>query len=37
VTAAIRDYLAAKASAPEAERQAGVLILLASSPDWMVI
>lgn len=33
----VRDYLAAKASAPEAERQAGVLILLASSPDWMVM
>lgn len=36
-TAVIRDYLAAKASAQEAERQAGVLILLVSSPDWMVI
>jgi uncharacterized protein (DUF1800 family) len=33
----IKDYLAAKASAQEAERQAGVLILLASSPDWMVM
>ena len=36
-TTVIRDYLAAKASAPEAEKQAGVLILLVSSPDWMVI
>lgn len=33
----ISDYLAARASASESERQAGVLILLASSPDWMVM
>ena len=36
-TAVIRDYLASKASAQEAEKQAGVLVLLVSSPDWMVI
>jgi uncharacterized protein (DUF1800 family) len=33
----INDYLAARAGAPNNERQAGVLILLASSPDWMVM
>jgi uncharacterized protein (DUF1800 family) len=36
-TTSIRDYLQSRAAAPEAERQAGVLILLASSPDWMVM
>lgn len=36
-TASIQSYLASRASATEAERQAGVLILLASSPDWMVM
>ncbi|HEV3475491.1 MAG TPA: DUF1800 domain-containing protein [Actinomycetota bacterium] len=35
--AVIRDYVAAKAGAPENEKRAGVLILLVSSPDWMVI
>lgn len=34
---AIQNYLAARATAPENEKQAGILILLASSPDWMVI
>ena len=34
--ALVQDYLAARAGAPESEKQAGVLILLASSPDWMV-
>lgn len=33
----INDYLTARAGAPNNERQAGVLILLASSPDWMVM
>ena len=33
----IQDYLASRAGAGEAEKQAGVLILLASSPDWMVM
>ncbi|MGH2691852.1 MAG: DUF1800 domain-containing protein, partial [Actinomycetota bacterium] len=33
----IQDYLQARAGAAENEKQAGVLILLASSPDWMVI
>lgn len=34
---ALTDYLASRGGAPEAEKQAGVLILLASSPDWMVM
>ena len=34
---AIDTYLGARATASESEKQAGVLILLASSPDWMVI
>jgi uncharacterized protein (DUF1800 family) len=34
---AITDYLTARQSAGESERRAGVLILLASSPDWMVM
>jgi hypothetical protein len=33
----LEDYLAARASAPTNEKQAGVLILIASSPDWMVM
>lgn len=35
--ALIQDYLTARAGAPENERRAGILILLASSPDWMVM
>lgn len=33
----IQDYLVSRAGASEREKQAGVLILLASSPDWMVM
>jgi hypothetical protein len=33
----IQEYLQARSSAQEAEKQAGVLILLASSPEWMVM
>ena len=33
----INDYLTARSGASNAERQAGILILLASSPDWMVM
>ena len=33
----IQDYLAARAGAPDNERRAGIMILLASSPDWMVM
>jgi uncharacterized protein (DUF1800 family) len=33
----VEAYLGSRASAPEAEKQAGVLILIAASPDWMVI
>lgn len=35
--AAIADYLLKRATAPETERQTGVLVLLASSPDWGVL
>jgi uncharacterized protein (DUF1800 family) len=35
--ALVNEYLAARQSAGASERQAGVLILLASSPDWMVM
>lgn len=34
---ALDAFLASAAASPEPERQAGVLVLLASSPDWMVI
>lgn len=34
---AVRSFLTAKAKATEDERQAGVLILLLSSPDWLVL
>ena len=33
----VNEYLAARQGAGESERRAGVLILLASSPDWMVM
>jgi hypothetical protein len=33
----IQAYLQSRAGAGETEKQAGVLILLASSPDWMVM
>jgi uncharacterized protein (DUF1800 family) len=33
----VNEYLAARQGAAESERRAGVLILLASSPDWMVM
>jgi len=33
----VNEYLAARGGAAESERRAGVLILLASSPDWMVM
>jgi hypothetical protein len=35
--AAIHSYLAARKKAPEAELQAGLLALIVSSPDWMVM
>jgi hypothetical protein len=34
---AIRSYLKARKGAPEAELQAGLLALIVSSPDWMVM
>lgn len=34
---AITDYLVARHAQPESEKQAGVLALIASSPDWMVM
>ena len=36
-TTLIQDYLQARAGVQESEKQAGVLILLASSPEWMVM
>ena len=35
--AAIRSYLHARKKAPDAELQAGLLALIVSSPDWMVM
>ena len=35
--AAIRGYLASPGTTAEAEKQKGVLTLLMSSPDWMVM
>lgn len=35
--AAIRSYLKSRKGAPEAELQAGLLALIVSSPDWMVM
>ncbi|HUQ39554.1 MAG TPA: DUF1800 domain-containing protein [Acidimicrobiales bacterium] len=35
--AALRSYLDSQAKAPEAEKQASMLVLLLTSPDWMVV